>query len=109
MDELNWKIEHLVTTSALADDGSVTHANVVLEAHWRVFLCEATAYGSEILPFDPAEDFKPYEQLTEDEVVGWVKRVIGEKRLEQIHEGLVKVQPAPAALPWVSNQQASEG
>lgn len=84
----------------------------VMTAHWRVSKTEGEAsgsvYGTVSFPAkDPSEpDFVPYEQLTEAQVLGWVKEQMGAETVAA-HEAAVQAQidaqlnPTSAAgLPW---------
>ena len=68
-----WKIERLDCYPSLD-----AFENVVTDVHWRLFAsgggCQATRYGTVSLDVGGLEtDFTPFEQLTEAQVVGWVK------------------------------------
>ena len=103
MADIIWTISQLERTAA--DGGVIT-------AHWR---CKAvdnsgdesvmtSSYGS--CSFEPdtsAEDFIPFDQLTEEIVLGWVYDVIDKSAMEAIAlEKLDKVvNPSQVAgLPW---------
>jgi hypothetical protein len=74
----NWTIEtceHEIAT------GGIT------VAHWRVLAVDgehtATAYGSASFTPDPtSETFKPYNQVTQDEVLAWVYAQIDKQAIE---------------------------
>jgi hypothetical protein len=94
-----WTIAQLERTTA---DGGVTIA------HWRATLtdgdCSASTYGTCSFTPDPdAEDFVPFENLTEAMVIEWVK---GSLDVEAIESGLtaqIEDQKAPkvlAGVPW---------
>lgn len=89
----------------------------VFTAHWRATAVEngdihqnkyiATAYGS--VGFEPdssKEDFIPYEDLTEEVVIQWVKDKLGEEFITTLEQGLaaqIGDQKAPkvaSGLPW---------
>ena len=83
----NWKIEEL--ERQLADGGVIT-------AHYRVFASEGdetvSAYGSQNLTPDPeSPDFVPFENLTEDIVVDWVKESLADVKVAQIEGQLAQV------------------
>ena len=83
----NWKIEEL--ERQLADGGIIT-------AHYRVFASEGdetvSAYGSQNLVPDPeSPDFVPYESLTEDTVVAWVREALTDLKVAQIEGQLAAV------------------
>lgn len=86
----------------------------VMTAHWRVSKTEGEAsgsvYGTISFPAkDPADSgFVPYEQLTEAQVLGWVKEQMGEETVAA-HEAAVQAQidaqanPTTAAgVPWAA-------
>ncbi len=90
---------------------------LVLTAHWRVSDTQGTAsgsvYGTVSFPAkDPQDpDFIPYDQLTEAQVIGWVKDVMGAEQVSA-HEAAVQAQieaqknPSSASgVPWSSAQQ----
>jgi hypothetical protein len=102
-NQMNWTISQL--DRSLPD-------GVVLTAHWRVSKTEGaafgTVYGSISFPAkDPAdEDFVPYDQITEAQVIQWVKDQMGDE-LVAAHEANVQaqidrqLQPQTASgLPW---------
>jgi len=68
MIEYNWTVAQLERQT---DTGGV------ITAHWRVSAQDgdftASAYGSEGFTPDPNDpNFKPFDQLTEADVLGWV-------------------------------------
>lgn len=86
-------------------------SDVVFSADWKCTGInendvQASTSGTQLIQFDPA-NFKPFHQLTEADVVGWVKdamtaRVVAE--IESQVSTLVAEAAAPAvltpALPW---------
>jgi len=97
--EYNWTIdtcEHEVAT------GGIT------VAHYRVDATDgdytAGAYGSAGFTPDPdAPDFKPYDQVTEAEVLAWVWASIDKAETETNLAKQIENQKAPATLtgtPW---------
>ena len=103
MTQITWNIEQLERS---LPDG------LVLTAHWRVTGVDGqhtgAVYGSIALPpNDPsAPDFVPYEQITKDQAIGWVKGAMGEEQVSA-HEANVQAQidkqktPATASgTPW---------
>lgn len=72
-----WKIERLDCYPTLE-----TYENVVCTVHWRLFArsddgFEATTYGSVALATSSLGPFTPYTELTEAQVVGWVRASLG--------------------------------
>ena len=88
-----WKIVSLERKSA---DGFVT------TAHWTCSDVDGefsgSTYGS--IGFD-GELVTPYEQLTEEVVIGWVKAAMGEETVAA-HEAAVAAQIADAKEPKVA-------
>ena len=88
-----WKIVSLERKSA---DGFVT------TAHWTCSDVDGefsgSTYGS--TGFD-GELVTPYEQLTEEMVIGWVKAAMGEETVAA-HEAAVSAQIADAKAPAVA-------
>ena len=83
----DWKIEQM--ERELSDGG-------VIVAHYRVFASEGdetvSAYGSQQLVPDPeSPDFVPFENLTEDIVVAWVKEALTDVKVAQIEGQLAQV------------------
>ena len=85
---MNWQISSLDRT---LPDG------VVMTAHWRVSKTDggasASVYGTISFPAkDPADpDFIPYADLTEAQVIGWVKDEMGADTVAA-HEAAVQAQ-----------------
>lgn len=92
---------------------------VVYTAHWTLSASgaegtegasapSASAYGSIGLeaPDTDSEDFVPYEDLTEEVVIGWVKDKLGEEQVTSMEEALeaqIAEQLAPSkatGIPW---------
>ena len=98
----DWKIEEM---ERQLDDGGV------IVAHYRVFASEGdetvSAYGSQALVPDPeSPDFVPFDQLTEELVIGWVKEALTDIKVTQIEGQLAqvldqKLNPTTAVgMPW---------
>lgn len=88
---ITWKIEQLERLTA---DGVVT------TVHWRVLANDgvnnATVYGS--LGVTAGETVIPFEELTEEVVIGWVKDSLGEETVAA-HEAALTAQLAALAAP----------
>ena len=100
---MNWTISNLNST---LPDGCVT------TAHWRVSKTDGTAsgsvYGTISLPHKDHNDptFIPYQDLTEAQVVQWVKEEMGADQVAA-HEAAVDAQidaqknpTAASGVPW---------
>ena len=97
--EYTWTIatcEHEVAT------GGIT------VAHWRVTAVDgdftASAYGTAgFTPDATSPDFKPYDQVTEAEVLGWVWASVDKDETEASLASQIEAQKNPtseAGLPW---------
>ena len=97
---------------AIANLERETEDNFVFTAHWTVNAIEedgeesfsASAYGS--IGLERPDALIPYEDLTEEIVVGWVKEKMGEEAVEAMEAALaaqIAEQKAPtkaAGVPW---------
>ena len=95
---VTWTISNL---DRQVSDGLVT------TAHWRVDAVDgehtAGAYGS--VGFTRGDDFIPFEQLTEAQVVEWVKAQLDVAEIEASLAGQIDKQKNPVTahgLPWTS-------
>lgn len=103
MTQITWNIEQLERS---LPDGTV------LTAHWRVTGVDGehacTVYGTMALPpNNPASpDFAPYEQITKEMVIDWVKAAMGDEQVaahEANIQSQIDAQKAPATAsgtPW---------
>ena len=94
--EIIWSIDNLERQTS---DGLVT------TAHWRVNAVDgehsAGAYGS--VGFARGEDFTPFEQLTEAQVIGWVKSQLDVEQIEAALAQIIAEQKNPTKVsgtPW---------
>ena len=59
--------------------------DVVFNVHWTLTGTDGTyaggVYGTQGVTVDPAEPFTPYEDLTLDQVVGWVQDAMGAEQV----------------------------
>jgi hypothetical protein len=86
-------------------------SDVVFTVHWTLTGSEAgfvgTAYGAQGVTVDPNAPFTPYANLTQEQVVGWVKSALGAEHVaaleasvaNQINEQIVPSAVTPP-LPW---------
>jgi hypothetical protein len=92
---MNWKINTLEYTND-NDKGVVT-------AHWDCTLSEgeysARRYGScSFQPDATSDDYIPFEDLTEEIVLGWVKAEVGEEDVEASITAQIEAKKNPATL-----------
>jgi hypothetical protein len=91
-------------------DGDACPDGAVYTVHWTASLEEdgetASAYGSIGLGEPDPSSFVPFNQLTKEEVVGWVLSVLGVDQVVSIEEALhnqiqQKLNPTSSAgVPW---------
>ena len=97
--EYNWSVA--MTEYTKAD-------RVIFTAHWRVSAVDgdftASAYGTAgFTPDATSPDFKPYDQVTEAEVLGWVWASVDKDETEANLAAQIDAQKNPtseAGLPW---------
>lgn len=77
--EITWKVESISCIPQVNE-----YSDVVYDIAWRTFATEGdhstSVYGTVVVSFDPDEvvKFTPYEELTEEQVLGWVFDAYGE-------------------------------
>lgn len=101
-----WLVEQL---EAYPKQGIYT--DVVFNVRWRLNAIDdgdqATAFGSVPVELSKTDPFTPYEDLTQDQVLDWVKTALNQKGVADLEADLAKqinsrknpttVSPA---LPW---------
>lgn len=106
--EIKWVVEQM--NCYPEKDGET---DVVFTVHWRVNGADGsysgTNYGTQGVTYEPGTPYTPYENLTQDQVVGWVKDAMGEERVAEIESNVAKQienQKNPPVvsppLPWAS-------
>ena len=94
-----WKIANLERETS---DGFVYTAHYTVDVKDDVY--SAGAYGS--IGFERPEELIPFSELTEEQVVGWVKEALGSDKVLEIGQALLaqlneQRNPTKAAgLPW---------
>lgn len=78
---------------------------LVITAHWRVNAVDgehsAGAYGS--VGFTRGDEFIPFEQLTQEQVIAWVKSQLDVEQIETALAQIIAEQKAPSKVsgtPW---------
>ena len=84
-----------------------TSDGLVTTCHWRVSAVDgeytAGAYGS--VGFTRGDDFTPFEQLTEAQVIAWVKEQLDVEQIETALAQIIAEQKQPSKIsgtPWAS-------
>lgn len=109
--KITWSIQNLACSPRHGE-----MENVVITADWHASATEgnhgATAYGSTSFTAPAPEDFKPFEELTEEDVLRWTFQKIDKSDIElglvnqiagQINPSIVNL-----PLPWVPLPQVQE-
>lgn len=82
MTKFKWIISAM---ECVKKDGDLQ--DVVITIHWR-YLAErdevsTDMYGATSMPLPTGEDFTPYEDLTKDQVTGWLTNVLDVDAMEE--------------------------
>lgn len=92
--------------------------DVVCQVHWTLTADDAeghtaSVYGSVGVDLSDEATFVPYNELTPEIVIGWVKEALGEEQVAEYEAGVVSVleqQIAPVVvnrpLPWAAEPTA---
>jgi hypothetical protein len=68
------------------------HDDVVYNIHWRVTKEDgeftASSYGTQSIDTSDLTNFKPFDELTSDIVIGWVVDAMGEEEVANLEAGL---------------------
>jgi len=79
-NEYQWQISQLECYPQQDD-----HTDVVFVVHWRRQATDGTysadIYGAQSVTLAPEAPFTPYEDLTFEQVVGWLEDAMGEETL----------------------------
>lgn len=98
----------MTTTWSIAQLDRIAANGGVTVAHWRVEAVDgehsASAYGSAgFTPDASAPDFKPYDQLTQADVLAWVWGSVDKAEMEASLSQQIEAQKNPVTLnglPW---------
>jgi len=107
-NQYEWEISALEVIPQV--DG---RANQIITSHWSCARTDSDGnsgrvYATFTFPDDqPKGAFKPYDQLTKDEVIQWTKDALGEEQVSAIYQSIdaqIQDQISPKiitpALPW---------
>jgi len=91
-------------------DCHVADDNLVITAHWALTEGALIQRGAQNVFFAPVDAYTPFDQLTEDQVLGWVWEVMGNDYKTQLEQELLaRVEAAknPPVVsldpPWLTN------
>ena len=83
-----WKIDNIECLTQ-----SEEYTDVVYIVYWRLYASDGTTqtsiYSSCLVDFTPGDDFIPYNELTEETVVGWVHASLGEEGVTRSETSVV--------------------
>jgi hypothetical protein len=103
---LTWKVEQFECYP-----GKDGRQDVVFIVHWRCNGADGnfagTSYGTQTIAHEADAPFTPYSNLTEAQVIDWVKAALGGERVLQIETSVIaqiEEQRAPSIIrppiPW---------
>jgi myo-inositol-hexaphosphate 3-phosphohydrolase len=98
--EYNWNV---VQMDRLTSDGFVVTVHYTVNAVGGDNT--ASTYGTVGYTEQPDEQYIPYAELTEAEVVGWVQDSLGKDKVEESLAAQIEAQKNPvqeSGLPWVA-------
>lgn len=104
-----WTIQQMDCVPEIQGD-----IDFVVVAHWTVQATDGTysssAYGTQGFTYDGSKNFTPFNELTQEQVVGWVQEGMGaeavaalEASLDQQIADQINPPIVTPALPWVSD------
>ncbi len=98
MTTYNWQV---VQMDRLTSDG------FVVTVHYNVSATDgdysASTYGTVGYTEQPDESYMPYDELTQEQVVGWIQESLGKDTVEASLAGQIEAQKNPtqvSGLPW---------
>lgn len=104
MTTFSWTIPQM---DRLTSDG------FVVTVHYNVTATDdtysASTYGTIGYTQQPDETYTPYDQLTQEQVVGWVQTSLGKDTVETSLQSQIDLQKNPvqeAGVPWSTAVQA---
>lgn len=106
----NWTINPLEAYPTQADE-----TDVVFIAHWQLHATadsyRATSIGTQGLTYEAGTPFTPFNELTLEQVTGWVETAMGEETVAQLKAGLAvqienQINPPSVTLqsPWIPTE-----
>lgn len=98
MTTFKWSISQM---DRLTSDGFVVTVHYTVSAVEDTY--SANTYSTISYTQEPGETYTPYDQLTEDQVVGWVQNALGKDTVEASLQGQIDLQKNPVqatGVPW---------
>ena len=98
MTTFKWSIPQM---DRLTSDGFVFTVHYTVSAVEDTY--SANTYSTISYTQEPGETYTPYDQLTEDQVVGWVQNALGKDTVEASLQGQIDLQKNPVqatGVPW---------
>ena len=87
MNTYTWIIESINCHSEFENE-----TNVVFNVSWRIQATNGKnteeVYGSQAISFEAKNNFTPFDQLTEEIVIGWVQAAAGIDRITKLQQTL---------------------
>lgn len=82
MTNYNWIISAM---ECVKKEGDLN--DIVITIHWRYAVTKdevsTDTYGATAIPLPTGEDFTPYEELTKEQVVGWLEATLDVEAMQQ--------------------------
>ena len=98
--EFNWQV---VQMDRLTSDGFVVTVHYTVNAVDGDYT--ASTYGTVGYTEQPDEQYTPYEDLTQEQVVGWVQDSLGKDTVEESLAAQIEAQKHPvqeSGVPWAT-------
>lgn len=84
-----WVVNHMVSYPEAEG-----YTNVVITVNWACNGTDGTydgaLVGSTGVRLDPSAPYTPYDQLTQDQVIGWVKATLGEEQVNTVQNDVAQ-------------------
>ena len=100
MNTYFWNINEM---DRLTADGFVVTVHYTVTACADVGNFMASTYGTVSYTQQPEETYTPYDQLTKEQVIGWVQTSLGKETVEASLAAQIEAQKNPVqatGLPW---------
>lgn len=106
-----WDCRTVDTYPSHTDENDVTASDVVFNVHWRLTGSEgehsSTAIGTQTLEVADLSSFTSFDDLTHEDIIGWVEAAMGAEMLQSQKDALA-TQIAELATPSVVTRHIAE-